>query len=130
AQESAAASLVAVPSLWPEPFGLVGIEAFAAGRPAVARANGGIGDSLDDGVSGLSVPAGDARALARALNELLDDPQRQQEMGAAGRKTVAERFSPEHHVAALSEAYESARSSWEAARGEHPAEAAPLVSGA
>jgi glycosyltransferase involved in cell wall biosynthesis len=130
AQEFADASLVAVPSLWPEPFGLVGIEAFAAGRPAVASATGGIADWLDDRISGLLVPAGDTRALARALNELLDDPQRQEQMGAAGRRTVAERFSPEQHVAALSEAYASARSRWEAARGGDPAQALPLASGA
>ncbi len=59
AQEFADASIVAVPSVWPEPFGIVGIEGFAAGRPAVASRIGGIGDWLDDGVSGLMVLAGD-----------------------------------------------------------------------
>ena len=54
-----------MPSLWPEPFGLVGIEALAAGRPVVASATGGIGDWLEDGVGGLMVPPGDPGALAR-----------------------------------------------------------------
>src|SRR5205085_2054785 len=36
AEELAQASIVALPSVWPEPFGIVGIEGFAAGRPAVA----------------------------------------------------------------------------------------------
>lgn len=109
ARELAAASAVAVPSLWPEPFGLVGIEALAAGVPVVASATGGMGEWLHDGVTGLSVPAGDAGALARALRTLLDDPGRRRAMGAAGRRLVAERFSPERHVAALGEAYERAR---------------------
>jgi glycosyltransferase involved in cell wall biosynthesis len=117
ATEFAEASVVAVPSLWPEPFGLVGIEAFASGRPAVASATGGIGDWLDDGVSGLSVPPGDTQALARALADLLDDPERQRSMGLAGRETVAQRFSPERHVTSLLQSYREARSHWQSAPG-------------
>ena len=119
ARELADASVVAVPSVWPEPFGLVGIEAFAAGRPVVASSTGGIGDWLEHGVNGLAVAPGDAHALARALGELLDDPARQQAMGEAGQRMAAERFSPGRHVAALSEAYRSARARWES--GARPA---------
>jgi glycosyltransferase involved in cell wall biosynthesis len=114
ARELAEASLVAIPSLWPEPFGMVGIEAFAAGRPAVASDTGGIRDWLEHGRNGIGVPAGDARALARALQELLADPARQQEMGNAGRRSVAERFTPERHVQALRDAYERAGRLWRA----------------
>jgi glycosyltransferase involved in cell wall biosynthesis len=113
ATELAEASIVALPSLWPEPFGLVGIEALAAGRPVVASLTGGVGDWLEDGVNGLAVKPGDVTALARALGELLDDPARQAELGAAGQAIVAARFSPERHVEQLLEAYRSARSSWE-----------------
>jgi glycosyltransferase involved in cell wall biosynthesis len=112
AQQLADASVVVVPSLWPEPFGLVGIEGFAAGRPAVASATGGIGDWLTDGVSGLAVPPADVRALAGALAELLDDPERQRRMGEAGRETVEARFTVEHHVRALLDAYRAAESAW------------------
>jgi glycosyltransferase involved in cell wall biosynthesis len=114
AQELADASVVVMPSLWPEPFGLVGIEALAAGRPVIASATGGVGDWLDDGVNGLSVPPGDAYALAHALNELLADPRRQQTMGAAGREAVNARFSPERHLEALLDAYHEARRTWSA----------------
>jgi glycosyltransferase involved in cell wall biosynthesis len=117
ARELAEASVVTMPSIWPEPFGLVGIEAFAAGRPVVASATGGVSDWLQDGVNGLAVEPGDAHALARALGELLADPARQEAMGAAGREMAAARFSPECHVAALREAYRSARASWESGRG-------------
>jgi glycosyltransferase involved in cell wall biosynthesis len=116
ARELAEASVVALPSLWPEPFGLVGIEAQAAGRPVIASATGGVRDWLQDGVSGLLVEPGDHVALADALNRLLADPARQREMGAAGRASVAAGFTPERHVAALAQAYRTARRSWEAAR--------------
>jgi glycosyltransferase involved in cell wall biosynthesis len=116
ARELAEASVVAMPSLWPEPFGLVGIEAFAAGRPVVASSTGGVGDWLEDGRSGICVPPGDVSALARALARLLADPEMQRTMGEAGRTTVSERFSLERHVAALLEAYNSARAHWESNR--------------
>jgi len=116
AAEFAQASIVAVPSVWPEPFGLVGIEALAAGRPVVASLTGGVGDWLQDGVSGLCVEPGNVGALAQALNELLADPARQSAMGAAGRDAVATRFSPEKHVSALVEGYRTARSTWERRR--------------
>jgi glycosyltransferase involved in cell wall biosynthesis len=114
AQELADASVVAMPSLWPEPFGLVGIEANAAGRPVVASATGGVVDWLSNGVNGLLVRPGDPRALAAALNELLADPARQLQMGAAGRELVAARYSLERHLEALLEAYGAARAAWEA----------------
>ena len=116
AGELAAASVVVVPSLWPEPFGLVGIEALAAGRPVIASATGGILDWLEDAV-GLRVRPGDATELADALRRLLSEPERQRAMGAAGRRLVAERFSPERHVQALTDAYGRARRDWLAERG-------------
>jgi glycosyltransferase involved in cell wall biosynthesis len=120
ARELAEASVVAIPSVWPEPFGLTGIEAFAAGRPVVASAVGGIADWLEDGVSGLLVEAGNAGELARALNELLADPARQQAMGNAGRESTAARFSAQRHVAALLDAYRDARADWESRRPRAP----------
>jgi glycosyltransferase involved in cell wall biosynthesis len=118
ADEFASASVVVVPSLWPEPLGGVGIEAMASGRPVVASATGGILDWLVDGVTGLCVAPGDERALAQALNELLADPERRLAMGAAGRDAVAARFSPERHVAALAASYRAARTTWQSGRTE------------
>ena len=62
----AAADVVAVPSLWNEPFCMVGVEAFAAGTPVVAFDRGGIGDWLEDGKTGLFAKP-DAASLADAL---------------------------------------------------------------
>jgi glycosyltransferase involved in cell wall biosynthesis len=117
ARELAEASVVVMPSLWPEPFGLVGIEAFGAGRPVIASDTGGICDWLEDGVSGVRVPPGDVDALATALRELLASPERQREMGAAGRRAAQERFSVERHVQELLASYETARATWESRAG-------------
>jgi glycosyltransferase involved in cell wall biosynthesis len=67
-----AATIVAMPSLWGEPFGLVGIEAFARGRPVVAYDAGAISEWLcrSDG-GGRIVALRDERALAGAVRELL-----------------------------------------------------------
>lgn len=105
AAEMGEASVVVMPSVWPEPFGLVGIEAFAAGRPAVASLTGGVGDWLEHGVNGMGVPPADPPALAAALREVLEDPARQAEMGARGREMTAARFSRERHVEVLLSAY-------------------------
>lgn len=64
------ATLVALPSMWGEPFGLVGIEAFARGRPVVGYDSGAIGEWLTRG-TGRLVPRGDERGLASAIVELL-----------------------------------------------------------
>jgi glycosyltransferase involved in cell wall biosynthesis len=108
ADELAEAAVVAMPSVWPEPFGLVGIEAAAASKPVIATSTGGIRDWLEHGVNGLLVEPDDAQGLSDALNELLDDPERRKSMGAAGRQIVSERFSPERHLAALLDAYAAA----------------------
>jgi glycosyltransferase involved in cell wall biosynthesis len=65
------ADVVAVPSLWPEPFGLVGIEAQARGRPAVAYQAGGIGEWIEG--AGIAVRRGDEASLAGAIRQILDE---------------------------------------------------------
>jgi glycosyltransferase involved in cell wall biosynthesis len=100
------AAVVAVPSRWPEPFGLVGIEAMAHGRAVVASRGGGIPEWLSDGVTGLLVPSGDHDAMRSALIELLDDDGRRNEMGVAGWRAARERFSERRHVDALERVYE------------------------
>lgn len=75
-----------VPSVWPEPFGQVAIEAMACGKPVIASAVGGLGDVVVHGETGLLVPPGDADALRLALRTLLADPALRRRMGAAGRE--------------------------------------------
>jgi glycosyltransferase involved in cell wall biosynthesis len=66
-----------MPSLWPEPLGLSGLEALQLGTPVVAFATGGIPEWLEDGVDGYLAPAdpptaeGLASAIVKALNDRL-----------------------------------------------------------
>jgi phosphatidylinositol alpha-mannosyltransferase len=78
------ASVVAAPSLAGESFGIVLLEAMAAGRPVVASRIPGYAAVVRDGVEGVLVPPGDTGALARALTEVLASPERARAMGAAG----------------------------------------------
>jgi glycosyltransferase involved in cell wall biosynthesis len=95
------AVLVAVPSLWPEPFGLVGLDAAALGRPAVAFDVGGIGDWLTDGVNGKLVePAAGEEGLTSALAALLDNAAERERMGR-GAFDVSRRMSLAVHIERL-----------------------------
>jgi glycosyltransferase involved in cell wall biosynthesis len=78
-----------VPSRWPEPFGMVALEAMAAGRPVVASAVGGLAELVRDGETGILVPPGDAVALRSAIQKLIADPGLGARMGAEGRKRAA-----------------------------------------
>lgn len=84
------ASLVAVPSLWPEPFGLVGLEAAVHGVPAVAFDVGGIGEWLADEVNGRIVrEPGSATALGAAIAQMLTGPLPLARLGEGARRVAA-----------------------------------------
>jgi glycosyltransferase involved in cell wall biosynthesis len=109
----ARAAVTAVPSRWPEPFGMVGIEAMARGRPVVAFAVGGIPDWLEHGVTGLLAPEADTTALAQNLEHLLADPELAATLGANAATRVRERYRPDacldQLTAVLSEAVAETR---------------------
>jgi glycosyltransferase involved in cell wall biosynthesis len=86
----ARATVVAVPSIFPEPFGLVATEAMSVGTPVVASAVGGLPAVLGHGAAGVLVAPGDPDALREALTELLADPARRVALGAAGRQRSAD----------------------------------------
>jgi glycosyltransferase involved in cell wall biosynthesis len=96
------ADLLAVPSLWPEPFGLVGIEAGCLGLPAVGFATGGIPDWLISGYSGELAPADPptVAGLTDAIVRALADPEHHAKL-RRGSWEVSKRFSLERHLAAL-----------------------------
>ena len=85
------------------------IETGAAGRPAVATRVGGVPEVVQHDRTGLLVPAGDARALAEALEELLLRPERAAAMGAAAAKLVAGRFSLDAQVDATIDLWQRLR---------------------
>ena len=99
------AAVVVMTSAWPEPSGLVGLEALAHGRPVVATDVGGIGEWLAEGVVGHRVPPGDPVAMADRIRVLLGDPARREAMGRAGRAWVLAHRSLAGHVRALEGLY-------------------------
>ncbi|HUX33552.1 MAG TPA: glycosyltransferase [Gemmatimonadaceae bacterium] len=92
-----AAQVFALPShRRSEAFGIVQLEAMAAGLPVVnTRIPSGVPGVSVDGLTGITVSPGDPAALAAALNALLDDPGRARHLGDAGRRRVVERYSLE-----------------------------------
>jgi glycosyltransferase involved in cell wall biosynthesis len=103
------AALVAVPSRWPEPFGIVGLEAMAHARPVVAFRVGGIPEWLQEGVGGSLAEPGDVGALAGRMQSILDHPQDAARLAERGRARVAWEFSAAAHLSRLLPVYERVR---------------------
>jgi glycosyltransferase involved in cell wall biosynthesis len=105
--------LLVIPSSWPEPFGLVGLEAASLCRPAVAFDVGGIGEWLKDEVTGRLVRPGHFDEMAKVLEELLDAPERVRQYGEHACEFVMDHFSVKRHVDRLTELFEiSSGSTW------------------
>lgn len=95
--EMRAADVVVLPSILGSRGDREGIpvalmEAMASGKPVVSSRQSGIPELVDDGVTGLLCPPGDAAALAEALAVLAADPDLRRRMGAAGRRRILQDF--------------------------------------
>jgi glycosyltransferase involved in cell wall biosynthesis len=97
--------VMVLPSLW-EGFGLVLLEAMAAGRPVVASAVGPIPEIVVGGVTGLLVPPGDPKSLAEAVIPVLADSDLAAALGRAGRARVEAEFGLDTMVARTEALYE------------------------
>lgn len=93
----AASDIAVVPSIEPEPFGRVAIEAMAHGLPVVAAHHGGLAEIVQAPTTGLLVEPGSAPALAAAIDQLVRDPQERQRMGTAGRTRQSQEFTQVQH---------------------------------
>jgi glycosyltransferase involved in cell wall biosynthesis len=101
-------AFVAVPSLWPEPFGRIGPEAFMYSRPVVAYSTGGIPDWLDDNETGFLVPPGDVGQFGQRLRQMLATPAVCQQMGALAQQRALARWGFTQHIEQLLHAFNSA----------------------
>jgi glycosyltransferase involved in cell wall biosynthesis len=97
----AALDVAVVPSVQPEPFGCVVIEAMAAGTPVVGSNNGGIAEQIIDGESGILFSPGSPEDLAEALHRFLSDPGLRQQAAQAGLYRVRNNFSLESTCGAM-----------------------------
>lgn len=91
-------TVVVIPSRWPEPFGMVGVEAMLRERPVVGADVGGISDWLKDGQNGFLFPPNDPKALCEAMYTLVTDLHQAKSMGEIGKKMAEELFSYETYI--------------------------------
>jgi len=98
--------MVVMPSMVPESFGLVGIEAMGFGKPVVAFDSGGISEWLIDGHNGFLVKRGDIEGLSKKISELLEDVGLCCNMGVKAKERVEKNYRKELHITRLLHLYE------------------------
>ncbi|MHB9154964.1 MAG: glycosyltransferase family 4 protein [Endomicrobiales bacterium] len=96
-----------VPSL-SEAFGLTAVEAMACGRPVVAAAAGGLGEIVEQGLTGILVPPSDPGAIARSVVRLLRDRELRRRLGKKARAAAERRFDAGRSLRMTLEVYEEA----------------------
>jgi glycosyltransferase involved in cell wall biosynthesis len=99
-----AAAVSVMPSL-NEALSNVLLESMAAAAPVVATRVGGTPEALDDGVTGLLVPPGDAGAITAAVSRMLDDRELACRLGRAARSVIGERFAVDRMVRSTEDLY-------------------------
>jgi glycosyltransferase involved in cell wall biosynthesis len=99
------ARAVLLPSAWEETFGLVAVEAMAAGVPPIAAGHGSFTELITPGVDGALFSPGDPAALALVITDVERNPEQYEVYGDQARKTYEQRFDPERSVAELLEIY-------------------------
>jgi glycosyltransferase involved in cell wall biosynthesis len=99
------------PSLWFETFGLVMVEAFAAGTPVIASRLGAALSLVRDGETGLLVEPGNVDDLRTKMQWALEHPQQMAEMGRRARDFYLSRFTPEQNLSQLLAVYQDAMAS-------------------
>ncbi|WP_326784788.1 glycosyltransferase [Streptomyces sp. NBC_00151] len=99
---------VVAPSTWLEAFGLVVVEAMAAGVPTVAAGHGAFVELVEEGVTGLLHEPGEAASLASCLRRITAGPDDNREMGRAARRRYEQGFSPAVGLERLVEEYRTA----------------------
>jgi glycosyltransferase involved in cell wall biosynthesis len=104
------ASVFVVPSVWPEPFGMVGPEAMRYGLPVVAFDSGGIKEWLFHGENGFLAPRMDTRAFASHIENLLRNKELGRQLGCNGRDRVNRVYPSSRQVDTLEQIFTDAAS--------------------
>ena len=99
---------IVLPSRY-EPFGIIALEAAAAGTPLIASTAGGLGEAVVDGETGMSFLPGDVAGLTSAVREVLDDPAAAQQRARAARERLTEDFDWHVVAAETAQVYQSAK---------------------
>lgn len=90
--------LVVVPSVWPEPFGLIGLEAYQFSKPVVAFDTGGISHWLKNEQNGFMVERLNTKRLAEKIDILLSDKELSDTLGKNGYNMLQEQFTFKRHL--------------------------------
>lgn len=102
-----ACDVLIVPSVWPEVFGIVVVEAYAQGKPVIASRIGGLPELICEGETGFLIPADDASALYETMVKLIDEPDSIRSMREACFQE-AERYTVEDVTRLYLELYQEA----------------------
>ncbi|MBI1241394.1 glycosyltransferase family 4 protein [Umezakia ovalisporum] len=105
---------VVFPSLWPEPAGLVTLEAYSHYRPIIASAVGGIPEHVQDNQTGILVSPNNIKQLAAAINELAINYPKSRLMGEVGQAWYQQEFTINTHMRRLTEIYAKTIAEFEA----------------
>jgi glycosyltransferase involved in cell wall biosynthesis len=92
-----ALDIFVLPSIKPEPFGRVTVEAMTQGRAVIGTNHGGTVELIEDGVTGILVPPEDPKSLAAAIELLLEDQPLRERMGKAAASYAKENFGLPRH---------------------------------
>jgi glycosyltransferase involved in cell wall biosynthesis len=95
-----------LPSILPDPFPTVILEAMASGKPVVATAHGGAKEMILEGETGLLIPWDNPGSAAEAISDLVNNKKIREKMGEKGRSRVLDKFSPEAYRKNFTELFE------------------------
>lgn len=98
-------SVMVMPSVWHETFGMVALESYSCGTPVVASRMGALTEIVEDGQTGLLVEPNNPKALAQAVTALTTDHTRFKRFCKSALMKARE-FSPERHYVAISDLYQ------------------------
>ncbi|MEO0301804.1 MAG: glycosyltransferase family 4 protein [candidate division WOR-3 bacterium] len=90
--------VIVIPSLWGEPFGIVAIEAMAAGKPVIAYSSGGLKEIIKDNSTGFLVPPGNLQELVNKTKQILLNEDLAFTFGKNGRKLVEKCYTKDKMI--------------------------------